>query len=779
MAYSFTNLSPPEFEDLARDLIGRELEVRFEAFCQGPDGGLDGRHASGGASTILQAKHYAGSAFATLKRAMIRERSSIDRLALDRYILATSRRLSPQNKSALAKIIGPALQSEGDIFSPDDLNTLLRKYPDVDKAHIKLWLSSSAVLDRIIRAATHFFTTMSRAEVEAKVRVYAPNASFKDARDKLEANHVVIISGPPGVGKTTLAEMLSYAYIADNWEFIAIRSLDDGFAAIVDSKKQVFFFDDFLGKVGLDQRALASKDSDIAKFIKRVGATKNARFILTTRAHIFEEARRISEHLGDQRLDITKYSLDVGIYTRQIKARILYNHLYVTELPAPYVGALWDAGAIPRIIDHKNYNPRIIEAMTESVQIQRLSAEVYPQAFINALDNPHDIWDKAFRRHIGPMCQHLLITLFFCSEYGVEADELRAAFSALHPYMCRKYTLPFGAKDFEEALKILEGGFVAIKGGRVSFINPSLRDYLTSYLDDDDLLADMATNAVKADWAASVWKHVKAERKSRSDHKAIIAGNFMSIAEKFTRLPVMRRDPHEPNTYRFYDLAIVNRLELLIEWWFASRDERFPQLCLELARNPADGFSAWREGRTLVHLVRDLRNGSHEGFPVAQELSDELERRVILLLRGPTWPDDIESIYSAIDAADDTLSGEVIEAANEAIVREVDDASDNLSSVDSESTLKDQIAALEKLAPRAGISPVKLAQAIAAIESRMSEIGEATDEAPAPPISGRLPWQADKFDNVALSNLFATLIGDGPVSSAKLLPITSFVDVPF
>ncbi|RWN59435.1 MAG: hypothetical protein EOR99_33485, partial [Mesorhizobium sp.] len=467
MVYSFTNLSPPEFEDLVRDLIGRELDVRFEAFCQGPDGGMDGRHASYGTSTILQAKHYAGSAFATLKKAMMRERSSIDRLAPDRYILATSRPLSPASKSALAKVIGCTLRSEDDIFSPADLNDLLRKYPDIDKANIKLWLSSSAVLDRIIHAATHFFTTMSRSEVEAKVRVYAPNPSFKDARDKLETSHVVIISGPPGVGKTTLAEMLSYAYIADNWEFIAIRSLDDGFAAIVDSKKQVFFFDDFLGKVGLDQRALASKDSDIAKFIKRVGATKNARFILTTRAHIFEEARRISEHLGDRRLDITKYSLDVGIYTRQIKARILYNHLYVAGLPTPYVRALWDAGAILRVIDHKNYNPRIIEAMTESVQIQRLSAEVYPQAFINALDNPHDIWDKAFRRHIARMCQHLLITLFFCSEYGVEADELRIAFGAVHPFMCRKYSLPFGAKDFEESLKILEGGFVAIKGGQI------------------------------------------------------------------------------------------------------------------------------------------------------------------------------------------------------------------------------------------------------------------------------------------------------------------------
>jgi hypothetical protein len=45
MNYNFASLSHSEFEDLARDLVGREIELRFEAFSNGPDGGMDGRHA--------------------------------------------------------------------------------------------------------------------------------------------------------------------------------------------------------------------------------------------------------------------------------------------------------------------------------------------------------------------------------------------------------------------------------------------------------------------------------------------------------------------------------------------------------------------------------------------------------------------------------------------------------------------------------------------------------------------------------------------------------------
>jgi len=125
-----------------RDLLNQHLGIRFEAFAAGPDGGLNGRH-SGAGDTILQAKHFAGSPYPTLRSRIRKERSAIDRLAPVRYILATSRPLSPANKNELAAIIGPSLQRQSDIFSPRDLNDLLRKYPEIEKSHFKLWLSGS------------------------------------------------------------------------------------------------------------------------------------------------------------------------------------------------------------------------------------------------------------------------------------------------------------------------------------------------------------------------------------------------------------------------------------------------------------------------------------------------------------------------------------------------------------------------------------------------------------------------------------------------------------
>jgi DNA polymerase III delta prime subunit len=550
MTYSFSSLSHADFEDLSRDLVGRDLGLRFEGFGPGPDGGIDGRHAAAGEKIVLQCKHYAGSTFSSLSAAMRKERRSIDTLNPTRYILTTSRALTPTNKSTLSKIIGPSLRTEFDILGSADLNALIRKYPDIERANIKLWLSSTVILDRVVRAASYRFTAVSKEEIEAKVKVYAPNPSFREARDKLEAEHVVIISGPPGVGKTTLAEMLSYAYIGEDWEYIAIRSLDDGFASIVDARKQIFFFDDFLGRAALDKRALAAKDSDLARFIRRVRSSTNARFVLTTRAPIFEEARRISEHLADRRLDITKYVLDVGIYTRRIKARILYNHLVVAGVSREHIRALWDAKSFAKIVDHKNYNPRIIEAMTDGIQLRNIKPEQYAGAFQNALDNPLDIWDVAFRTHIAPMCRHLLFSLFFCSEYGAEIDELRAAFNALHPSLCTKFAIPHDAKDFEETLRILEGGFVEIRDRRVSFVNPSLRDYMMSYLNDGNMLKDFAMAAQKANWARELWNYARIMRSVSSSMLEGIARAFLSVAETLRHLPIWKRDERDPTVFR-------------------------------------------------------------------------------------------------------------------------------------------------------------------------------------------------------------------------------------
>jgi len=153
MNYDFATPSFTDFEALSRDLLGREPGIRFEAFPEGADDGMDGRHANGEGDVILQAKHYLRSGASKLKTKMKAERATIDVLAPQRYLLTTSASLTPMAKAELAEVIGPSLNSSGDIFGPDDLNALLRKYPDIEQAHPKLWQQSTGVMRAVLADA--------------------------------------------------------------------------------------------------------------------------------------------------------------------------------------------------------------------------------------------------------------------------------------------------------------------------------------------------------------------------------------------------------------------------------------------------------------------------------------------------------------------------------------------------------------------------------------------------------------------------------------------------
>ncbi|RSK40178.1 hypothetical protein EI293_19610 [Hymenobacter perfusus] len=247
--YDFKNLSPLDYEDLSRDLLQQESGLTFESFKPGKDGGIDLRHLkTKNHSIIVQCKRYYDyrALISTLKK----ELKKVIKINPSRYIIRTSIELSPSNKDEICNLFNPYILNTNDIYGQNDFNNLLGKFPEIEKKHYKLWLSSTNILENIIYSRIHNQSIFENEIIQETVKTYAPNDSLENAVKIINKNKYVVISGIPGIGKSTLAKMLCYHYIKnhDFEDFVYITdSIGEAISTYKESKRQIFLFDDFLG----------------------------------------------------------------------------------------------------------------------------------------------------------------------------------------------------------------------------------------------------------------------------------------------------------------------------------------------------------------------------------------------------------------------------------------------------------------------------------------------------------------------------------------------------
>ncbi len=503
--YDFSQLSPIDFEELVRDLFSAHFGVHVEAFGPGVDQGIDARFSGKRGATIIQAKHYVRSGKNALLQSLKREVPKVQKLKPNRYIIATSISLNPNLKNQIKEIFESVNLVVADIFGQEDINALLRENPRVEKSHFKLWLSSTAVLERIVHSEIYNRTEIELEVIEALIPKFVQNKSIDEAEAILSDGGSLIISGHPGVGKTTLARMLSWLHASQGWDVFVIDDISDAYKIPNNGTKRLVLFDDFLGQVRLSPDHVRGLDSKLPPLLSRAEHDKNLRIILTTRQYILSQAFQISHRLTEKS-NPRKYVLNVGSYTRLIRARILYNHIYFSGLSTDQINSLIDDKFYLKIIDHPNFNPRLIEILT-SPSYSRLSSGDFRASVERILENPHQLWERPFREHISEDARALLIaTLLF--DRVAPLGSLRSSFPRISKAMGLSVPPAQEVYRFNSALKELEGSAIYIVNDTIQFSNPGVRDYLQSVVTNDFLIAPLLTNSetfqeVKACWGLS------------------------------------------------------------------------------------------------------------------------------------------------------------------------------------------------------------------------------------------------------------------------------------
>jgi hypothetical protein len=284
--------------------------------------------------------------------------------------------------------------------------------------------------------------------------------------------------------------MLSLEYLANDFELIVVsEDVLEADNVYCESRKQVFVYDDFLGRTDLREKLGKNEDSRIVQFIKRVGKSPNHRFILTTREYILRAARIRYDRLDVDDINPLNLVLGISSYTEFQRGLILYQHLaFYDGISAADIQDFVSNRRYWQVVRHPNYTPRhIADALGQIERRYRESGAriVLADDLLAVLDNPTHMWTHALKE-LSSDAQRLFLTLVLLPEH-VSTEVLRAA-----------YTSQTAARSepFMDSLRSVEGSFVTIekhsrpRSSVVGFRNPSLQDFANKYLDGNPDVID-------------------------------------------------------------------------------------------------------------------------------------------------------------------------------------------------------------------------------------------------------------------------------------------------
>lgn len=488
--YTFSTLNDRDFEELIRDLLSKELRIKLQSFKPGADKGIDLRYSTrvNINHIVVQVKHYQKTGYKGLLASLKREKLKIKKLKCDRYLIATSVNLSPQNKSEICTCLSPYIKSANDIYGNEDINRLLQDYGDIEKRNFKLWLSSTTVLKKIVNNAVEGRSEFLKDKIQRNIKIYVQNRSLGVALKILKNHKFILITGQPGVGKTTLAYILLYSFLAKGFELIFVdKNIRDAEDLLQDpDSKQIFYFDDFLGSSYFEILNAKSSDVGIVNFIERIQNSKNKYLVLTTRTTILKTAKQVYEKINQSDIEIGRKELELKDYSEFDKAKILYNHLYFNKLKKSYRRKVFENRNYWKIIRHQNYNPRLIEFITDERKFEKSNFTDYIKFIFFNLDHPNALWEHSYENQIKDEDRFLLTTLL---SLGGTAEEtvLEKAFDKRIECEIKENGFQKPNNVFNSVLRRLLEGYIERKhwsetNNRISFVNPSVSDFLISYL---------------------------------------------------------------------------------------------------------------------------------------------------------------------------------------------------------------------------------------------------------------------------------------------------------
>ena len=523
----YDSLSAEEFQEFATEFISIKEKEQFYNNGLGKDKGIDFYNADG--TIIGQVKNQKEN-FNTLKNSLKKEVTRVQKF--DRYILITSQNLKKEQKETLIEMFSGHLKMN-DIIDKEMLNRLLSKkeYHELELKYYQLYIPSSNILfntiENIKNKSIHLQTQIELNEINKEKEIYAITDSYKQALENLLNKKVIIITGEPGIGKTTLGRMLIINLIKKikNSEFIKVSSVDELYDVYQKNKNQIYFFDDFWGDTEYNLSISSEMQKKLYNFISLI-EQENKYLIITSREYIFQEGLEINNKISNE---FTKHQFllkanDLSLIT---KFNILYNH--IVNYPLSYEHTKILLMFYSNILNSPNYTPRLIHDFFKDYnKYKHLKPFDLYIEFMDYLKHPYEHFQKDLKKQ--PVEIKVLLLLIFLNEGQISIEKLKIDFNNIFKNTGDK---------FSDYITITENTFTNItktKEPTISLKNPTYKDFLNHFLKENiNFYFNYLTNDLTPQKAITLWKYVNYEDEKMKKNLEEHILNHLINCEKNTK----------------------------------------------------------------------------------------------------------------------------------------------------------------------------------------------------------------------------------------------------
>lgn len=579
MKYDFSVLNDKEFEEFCCDLLSKKSGNDFQSFKKGKDKGVDLRFAtsSNKNAIIVQVKQYYTDYKTLYRNLQKQELPKVKKLNPGQYWLATSLSLSKLEKDSIHQLFESYIPTANYIFDVVDLNRLLSRYPTIERRWYKLWMTSTNVLQTILNSAIIGRSNFHGERIKKHIKLYVKTRFYDQAIKILKDKKVLLITGQPGAGKTSLANQLTYELLRQNFQFVYIdrdiKEAENVFETNM-AEKLLFYFDDFLGANYYEILHPKSSESAISNFIERIQSSSDKYLILTTRTTILNNAISKFEKLKRAKTEVAQLEIEIGEYSHEEKGQILYSHIFHSSIPDVYKYELFRNKNYWMIIKHPNYSPRLMDHFTSEHFIKNISSENYLDFVLKTLINPKEVWAHSFHNNLESEDRFLIGSLFsfgtnffyweFSFNDSVPLKCLQKAYEARLKMETSHHGHVTSTDSFNSSIKrLLDGYFASEKEDSerrdvsFRFINPSIADYLLNYF----------RNSIEEKWRlikGCIYIHQLQfcyDRLLREDEEHVEFVKYI-IENKENFLPTLHFQKHHPmkveNAYRIELLKLIS-----------------------------------------------------------------------------------------------------------------------------------------------------------------------------------------------------------------------------